>query len=234
MQEDSIPGIYETLKQCALISQSAGGIGLNIHNIRAKGSYIKGTNGTSNGIIPMIKVFNDTARYVDQGGGKRKGAFAIYLEPWHADIFEFLDLKKNHGKEELRARDLFYALWIPDLFMQRVEEDGEWSLFCPNENKRLHETYGDEFNALYEQYEREGRARKTIKAQDLWFAIVENQIETGTPYMLYKDAANRKSNQKNLGTIKSSNLCTEIIEYTSPDEIAVCNLASISLPKVCK
>lgn len=228
--EDSIPGIFETLTRCAKISQSAGGIGLSIHNVRAKGSYIKGTGGTSNGIIPMLKVYNDTARYVDQGGGKRKGAFAIYLEPWHADIFDFLDLKKNHGKEEMRARDLFYAMWISDLFMERVKADAEWSLFCPNEAKGLYNTYGDEFVALYEKYEAEGLARKTIKAQDLWFAILESQIETGTPYILYKDACNKKSNQKNLGTIRSSNLCTEIIEYTSPDEVAVCNLASISLP----
>jgi ribonucleoside-diphosphate reductase alpha chain len=230
-KDDSIEGIYDTLKQCALISQSAGGIGLSIHNIRATGSYIKGTNGTSNGIIPMLKVFNDTARYVDQGGGKRKGAFAIYLEPWHADIFEFLQLKKNHGKEELRARDLFYALWISDLFMKRVEENSTWTLMCPHECPGLSDTYGDEFEALYEKYEREGKGRKTIKAQDLWFEIIESQIETGTPYILYKDHANRKSNQKNLGTIKSSNLCTEIMEYTDKDEVAVCNLASIALPK---
>src|ERR1700759_698823 len=231
MKDDSIDGIYDTLKQTAKISQSAGGIGLSIHNLRATGSYISGTNGTSNGIIPMLRVFNDTARYVDQGGGKRKGAFAIYLEPWHADVFEFLDLRKNHGKEEMRARDLFYALWISDLFMQRVEANGEWSLFCPNEAPGLSECWGDEFVALYERYEREGKARKTIKAQDLWFAILDSQIETGTPYMLYKDAANSKSNQQNLGTIKSSNLCTEIMEYTSPDEVAVCNLASIALPR---
>ncbi len=231
MTEDSIPGIFETLARCAKISQSAGGIGLSVHNIRAKGSYIKGTGGTSNGIIPMLKVFNDTARYVDQGGGKRKGAFAVYIEPWHADIYDFLDLKKNHGKEELRARDLFYAMWIPDLFMERVKENGKWSLFCPNESPGLHECYGGEFEALYHKYEAEGRARKTINAQDLWFSILESQIETGTPYILYKDACNKKSNQKNLGTIKSSNLCTEIIEYTAPDEVAVCNLASISLSK---
>lgn len=231
MKDDSIDGIYDTLRQTAKISQSAGGIGLAIHGIRATGSYIGGTNGTSNGIIPMLRVFNDTARYVDQGGGKRKGAFAIYLEPWHADVFEFLDLRKNHGKEELRARDLFYALWIPDLFMKRVEENGDWSLFCPNEAPGLHETWGDEFEALYTKYEQEGKARKTVKAQELWFAIVEAQIETGTPYLLYKDSANRKSNQQNLGTIKSSNLCTEIIEYTSPDEVAVCNLASLALPR---
>lgn len=229
--DDSISGIFETLTRCAKISQSAGGIGLSIHNIRAKGSYIKGTGGTSNGIVPMLKVFNDTARYVDQGGGKRKGAFAVYLEPWHADIHDFLDLKKNHGKEEMRARDLFYAMWISDLFMKRVKEGADWSLFCPNEAPGLHDTYGAEFEALYTRYEEEGRARKTIKAQDLWFSILESQIETGTPYILYKDAANEKSNQKNLGTIKSSNLCTEIMEYTSADEVAVCNLASISLPK---
>jgi ribonucleoside-diphosphate reductase alpha chain len=231
MKDDSIDGIYDTLKQTARISQSAGGIGLSIHNIRATGTYIGGTNGTSNGIIPMLRVFNDTARYVDQGGGKRKGAFAIYLEPWHADIFEFLDLRKNHGKDELRARDLFYALWIPDLFMQRVETGGHWSLFCPHEAPGLHECWGSEFDELYTRYETEGRARRTVKAQDLWFAILDAQIETGTPYLLYKDSANRKSNQQNLGTIRSSNLCTEIIEYTSPDEVAVCNLASLALPR---
>ncbi|MGC4056967.1 MAG: ribonucleoside-diphosphate reductase subunit alpha [Chitinophagaceae bacterium] len=231
MKDDSIDGIYDTLKQTAKISQSAGGIGLAVHNVRATGSYIGGTNGTSNGLVPMLRVFNDTARYVDQGGGKRKGAFAIYLEPWHADVFEFLDLRKNHGKEELRARDLFYALWIPDLFMKRVETNGSWSLFCPNEAPGLHECFGADFEALYERYEEEGRARKTIKAQDLWFAILDAQIETGTPYLLYKDAANAKSNQQNLGTIKSSNLCTEIIEYTSEDEVAVCNLASLALPR---
>ena len=231
MKDDSIDGIYDTLKQTAKISQSAGGIGLSIHNVRATGSYIGGTNGTSNGLIPMLRVFNDTARYVDQGGGKRKGAFAIYLEPWHADVFEFLDLRKNHGKEEARARDLFYALWIPDLFMKRVEENGDWTLFCPNEAPDLHECFGEKFEALYEKYEQEGRGRRTIKAQELWFAIMESQIETGTPYMLYKDAANKKSNQQNLGTIKSSNLCTEIIEYTSADEVAVCNLASVALPR---
>jgi ribonucleoside-diphosphate reductase alpha chain len=231
MKDDSIDGIYDTLKQCAKISQSAGGIGISIHNVRATGSYIKGTNGTSNGIVPMLRVFNDTARYVDQGGGKRKGSFAVYIEPWHADIFEFLELKKNHGKEEMRARDLFFALWMPDLFMKRVEANGDWSLFCPAESPGLYDTYGAKFEALYEQYEKEGKARKTIKAQDLWFAILESQIETGTPYILYKDACNEKSNQKNLGTIRSSNLCTEIIEYTSPDEVAVCNLASIALPR---
>lgn len=231
MKQDSIDGIYDTLKDCALISQSAGGIGLSIHNIRAKGTFIKGTNGYSNGIVPMLRVFNDTARYVDQGGGKRKGSFAVYLEPWHADIFDFLELKKNHGKEELRARDLFYALWINDLFMERVEADAEWSLFCPHEAPNLAETYGEEFRALYLKYEQEGRAKQTIKARKLWFEILESQIETGSPFMLYKDAANEKSNQKNLGTIKSSNLCTEIIQYTSDKEIAVCNLASIALPK---
>ena len=231
MEDDSIDGIYNTLKNCAKISQSAGGIGLSMHNIRATGSYIRGTNGTSNGIVPMLRVFNDTARYVDQGGGKRKGSFAIYLEPWHADIFDFLQLKKNHGKEELRARDLFYALWIPDLFMERVEADGDWSLFCPNESPGLSDCYGEKFRELYLQYESDGRQRRTVKAQELWFAIMESQIETGTPYMLYKDACNEKSNQKNLGTIKSSNLCTEIVEYTAPDEIAVCNLASIALPR---
>jgi ribonucleoside-diphosphate reductase alpha subunit len=231
LKEDSISGIYDTLKQCAQISQSAGGIGLSVHDLRAKGSYIKGTNGTSNGIVPMLRVFNDTARYVDQGGGKRKGSFAIYLEPWHADVFDFLDLKKNHGKEELRARDLFYALWIPDLFMKRVEQNGDWTLMCPNECPGLADTWGQAFEELYEQYEREGKGRRTVKAQELWFKILESQIETGTPYMLYKDAANRKSNQQNLGTIRSSNLCTEIIEYTAPDEVAVCNLGSIALPK---
>lgn len=230
-QEDSISGIYDTLKQCAKISQNAGGIGLSIHDIRATGSYIKGTNGTSNGIVPMLRVFNDTARYVDQGGGKRKGSFAVYIEPWHADIFDFLELKKNHGKEEQRARDLFYALWIPDLFMKRVEENGDWTLMCPNECPGLADTHSAEFEALYTKYEAEGKGRKTIKAQDLWFKVLESQIETGTPYMLYKDAANAKSNQQNLGTIKSSNLCTEIIEYTAPDEVAVCNLASVALPK---
>ncbi|MEE3164263.1 MAG: ribonucleoside-diphosphate reductase subunit alpha, partial [Bacteroidota bacterium] len=230
-QEDSISGIYDTLKQCAKISQNAGGIGLAIHDIRATGSYIKGTNGTSNGIVPMLRVFNDTARYVDQGGGKRKGSFAIYIEPWHADIHDFLDLKKNHGKEEQRARDLFYALWIPDLFMKRVEENGEWTLMCPNECPGLADNHGAAFEKLYTKYEAEGKGRKTIKAQDLWFKILESQIETGTPYMLYKDAANGKSNQQNLGTIRSSNLCTEIIEYTAPDEVAVCNLASLALPK---
>ena len=234
MKEDSIDGIYDTLKQCAKISQSAGGIGLSIHNVRATGSYIKGTNGVSNGIIPMLRNFDMTARYVDQGGGKRKGSFAIYLEPWHSDIFEFLQLKKNHGKEELRARDLFYAMWIPDLFMKRVESNSDWSLFSPDEAKDLHETYGEEFEKLYEKFEKEGKARKTVKAQDLWFEILEAQIETGNPYILYKDACNIKSNQKNLGTIKSSNLCTEIVEYTSPDEVAVCNLASIALNKFVK
>jgi ribonucleoside-diphosphate reductase alpha chain len=226
-----VEGIYNTLKQTALISKNAGGIGLSIHKVRAKGSTIAGTHGTSNGIVPMLKVFNDTARYIDQGGGKRKGAFAVYLEPWHADIFEFLQLKKNHGAEELRARDLFYAMWINDLFMERVQADGEWSLFCPHECPGLDDCWGEEFTTLYNRYESEGKARRVIKAQELWFTILESQIETGTPYMLYKDAANRKSNQQHLGTIKSSNLCTEIIQYTSPDEIAVCNLASIALPK---
>lgn len=231
MKDDSIDGIYDTLKQTAKISQSAGGIGLSIHNVRATGSYISGTNGTSNGIIPMLRVFNDTARYVDQGGGKRKGAFAIYLEPWHADIFEFLDLRKNHGKEEMRARDLFYALWVSDLFMERVEANEEWSLFCPHEAPGLADCFGAEFVELYTRYEKEGRARRTVKAQELWFAVLDAQVETGTPYLLYKDAANSKSNQQNLGTIKSSNLCTEIMEYTDANEIAVCNLASLALPR---
>jgi len=230
MKDDSIDGIYDTLKQTAKISQSAGGIGLAIHNVRATGSYIRGTNGTSNGIVPMLRVFNDTARYVDQGGGKRKGSFAIYLETWHADIFDFLDLKKNTGKEEMRARDLFFAMWTSDLFMKRVEADTTWTLMCPNECPGLDNVYGDEFEALYTSYEAQGKGRKTVKARELWEKILESQIETGTPYMLYKDAANRKSNQKNLGTIRSSNLCTEIMEYTSADEVAVCNLASISLP----
>ncbi len=231
MKDDSIDGIYDTLKQCAKISQSAGGIGLSIHNVRAKGSYIKGTGGTSNGIVPMLRNFDMTARYVDQGGGKRKGSFAVYLEPWHADIFDFLDLKKNHGKDEMRARDLFYAIWMPDLFMQRVENNEMWSLFCPNEAPGLADVYGDDFDRLYQKYEAENKFRRQVKAQDLWFEILESQIETGTPYILYKDAANKKSNQKNLGTIKSSNLCSEIIEYTAPDEVAVCNLASLALPK---
>ena len=234
MKDDSIDGIYDTLKQTAKISQSAGGIGLSIHNVRATGSYISGTNGTSNGIVPMLRVFNDTARYVDQGGGKRKGSFAIYVEPWHADIFDFLDLKKNHGKEEMRARDLFYAMWIPDLFMQRVQDDAEWTLMCPNECPGLYDCHSEEFDALYHKYEAENKGRKTVKARELWEKILESQIETGTPYMLYKDAANRKSNQKNLGTIRSSNLCTEIMEYTSKDEVAVCNLASIALPMFVK
>ena len=234
MKDDSIDGIYDTLKQTAKISQSAGGIGLSIHNVRATGSYIAGTNGTSNGIVPMLRVFNDTARYVDQGGGKRKGSFAIYVEPWHADIFDFLELKKNHGKEEMRARDLFYAMWTPDLFMKRVEENADWTLMCPNECPDLYNVHGDEFDAMYLKYESEGRGRRTIKARELWEKILESQIETGTPYMLYKDAANRKSNQKNLGTIRSSNLCTEIMEYTAPDEVAVCNLASIALPMFVK
>lgn len=230
VQDDSIDGIYDTLKQTAKISQSAGGIGLSIHNVRATGSYIRGTNGTSNGIVPMLKVYNDTARYVDQGGGKRKGSFAIYMEPWHADVFDFLDLRKNTGAEEMRARDLFYAMWIPDLFMKRVEENGDWTLMCPNECPHLFDTYGDEFEKLYTSYEQVGKGRKTIKARELWEKILEAQIETGNPYMLYKDAANRKSNQKNLGTIRSSNLCTEIMEYTAKDEVAVCNLASIAVP----
>jgi len=230
MQDDSIDGIYDTLKQTAKISQSAGGVGLSIHNVRATGSYIRGTNGTSNGIVPMLRVFNDTARYVDQGGGKRKGSFAIYIETWHADIFDFLDLKKNTGKEEMRARDLFFAMWTSDLFMKRVQEDSTWTLMCPNECPGLYDVYGEEFEAMYTDYEFRGKGRKTIKARELWEKILESQIETGTPYMLYKDAANRKSNQKNLGTIRSSNLCTEIMEFTSSDEVAVCNLASISLP----
>jgi ribonucleoside-diphosphate reductase subunit M1 len=231
MKEDSIDGIYDTLKQCAVISKYAGGIGMSISNIRASQSYIRGTNGTSNGIVPMLRVFNNTARYVDQGGGKRKGSIAAYIEPWHADIFPFLDLRKNHGNESDRARDLFYALWIPDLFMKRVQSNGEWTLMCPNECPGLADCYGEEFEALYEKYEKEGKGRKTIKAQQLWFAILDSQVETGTPYMLFKDHCNKKSNQKNLGTIKCSNLCTEIVEYTSPDEVAVCNLASISLSK---
>jgi len=234
MKQDSIDGIYDTLKQTAKISQSAGGIGLSIHNVRSTGSYISGTNGTSNGIVPMLRVFNDTARYVDQGGGKRKGSFAIYIEPWHSDIFDFLDLKKNHGKEEMRARDLFYAMWIPDLFMKRVESNENWTLMCPNECPGLYDSHSEEFEKLYLNYEKEGKGRKTIKARELWEKILESQIETGTPYMLYKDACNRKSNQKNLGTIRSSNLCTEILEYTSEDEIAVCNLASIALPMFVK
>ena len=231
MVDDSIEGIYGTLKRCALISKAAGGIGLSASNIRASGSYIRGTNGTSNGLIPMLRVFNNTARFVSQGGGKRQGSFAVYLEPWHGDIFQFLDLKKNHGIEASRARDLFYALWIPDLFMKRVEANGEWSLMCPNECAGLVDTWGEEFEANYTKYESLGKVKRTIKAQDLWFAILDSQIETGTPYILYKDAANRKSNQQNLGTIRCSNLCTEIIEYTSPDEVAVCNLASIALPR---
>ena len=231
MTEDSIAGIFDTLKRCALISQSAGGIGVSIHNIRSTGSYIKGTGGISNGIIPMLRVFNDTARYVDQGGGKRKGAIAVYIEPWHLDIFDFIDIRKNHGKEEMRARDLFPALWIPDLFMQRVEADQMWSLFDPNEAQGLYEVYGEKFNELYTTYENEGKFRKQIKARELWTAILEAQIETGTPYMCYKDAVNEKSNQKNIGTIRSSNLCTEIMEYTNADEVAVCNLASLALPR---
>ncbi|GMH35229.1 hypothetical protein BSKO_03097 [Bryopsis sp. KO-2023] len=231
MKSDSIEGIYDTLKECACISKSAGGIGLSVHCIRSTGSYIRGTNGTSNGIVPMLRVFNDTARYVDQGGGKRKGAFAIYIEPWHADIFDWLELRKNHGKEEARARDLFYGLWVNDLFMKRVEANGKWSLFCPNEAPGLADVWGEEFEELYQKYEKEDRAKRVVDAQSLWFAILEAQVETGNPYMLYKDACNRKSNHQNLGTIKSSNLCTEIIEYTSPDETAVCNLASLALPR---
>merc|ERR1719410_867259 len=240
MKSDSIDGIYDTLKQCALISKSAGGIGVAVSNIRAKGGYVRGTNGYSNGLVPMLRNFNETARYVDQGGGKRKGSFAMYLEPWHADVFDFLELKKNHGKEEQRARDLFYALWIPDLFMRRVKEDGEWTLFCPNEaydadqGRGLIDMWGEEFERLYLRLEAERKGRKTVKAQQLWFRILESQMETGTPYMLYKDAANRKSNQQNLGTIHCSNLCTEIIEYTSKDEVAVCNLASVALPAFVK
>lgn len=230
MKDDSIEGIYDTLKTCALVSKHAGGVGLSVHSIRAAGTFIAGTNGISNGLVPMLRVFNNTARYVDQGGNKRPGAFAMYLEPWHADVFDYLDLRKNTGKEEQRARDMFYGLWIPDLFMKRVEADGDWSLMCPHECPGLPDCWGDEFEALYERYEREGRARRTIKAQKLWVAILEAQIETGTPYMVYKDACNRKSNQQNLGTIKSSNLCTEIVEYSAPDEVAVCNLASIALP----
>jgi ribonucleoside-diphosphate reductase alpha subunit len=236
LKSDSIDGIYSTLKDCALISKSAGGIGVAISNVRAKGAYIRGTNGHSNGLVPMLRNFNETARYVDQGGGKRKGSFAMYLEPWHADVFDFLELKKNHGKEEQRARDLFYALWIPDLFMRRVKEDGDWTLFCPNEafdeetGKGLMDVWGDEFERMYSRFEMEKKGRKTIKAQQLWFRILESQMETGTPYMLYKDHVNRKSNQQNLGTIHCSNLCTEIMEFTSPDEVAVCNLASIALP----
>merc|ERR1711871_1868018 len=240
MKEDSIDGIYDTLKQCALISKEAGGIGVAISNIRATGSYIRGTNGYSNGLVPMLRNFNETARYVDQGGGKRKGSFAMYLEPWHADVFDFLDLKKNHGKEEQRARDLFYGLWIPDLFMRRVKENADWTLFCPNEaydqesGRGLMDVWGDEFDKMYLALEAAGKGRKTVKAQQLWFRVLESQMETGTPYMLYKDAANRKSNQQNLGTIHNSNLCTEIIEYTSADEVAVCNLASISLASFTK
>ena len=228
MKDDSIDGIYDTLKSCACISKYAGGIGLSVHNIRSTGSYICGTNGSSNGIVPMLRVFNDTARYVDQGGGKRKGSFAIYLEPWHSDVFEFLDLKKNHGDENARARDLFYAMWIPDLFMKRVQADKQWTLFCPNVARGLHDTWGEEFETLYEKYESEGKGFRTVRAQELWFKIIESQVETGTPYMLYKDACNRKSNQQNLNTSSTS---TEIIEYTAPDEIAVCNLASICLSK---
>jgi len=230
MESDSIEGIYNTLKDCAMISKWAGGIGLHIHNVRASGSEIRGTNGTSNGIVPMLKVFNNTAKYVDQGGGKRNGSFAIYLEPWHGDIEIFLQMRKNHGDEELKARDLFYALWIPDLFMERVKKDGDWTLMCPDECPGLSDVYGDEFKELYEKYEGENRGKKTVKARDLWFQVLDAQMETGTPYLLYKDACNRKSNQQNVGMIKSSNLCTEIIEYSDSEETAVCNLASISLP----
>tara|TARA_B100000035_G_scaffold314142_1_gene329582 strand:- start:241 stop:2007 length:1767 start_codon:yes stop_codon:yes gene_type:complete len=230
MESDSIEGIYNTLKDCAMISKWAGGIGLHIHNVRASGSQIRGTNGTSNGIVPMLKVFNNTAKYVDQGGGKRNGSFAIYLEPWHGDIEIFLQMRKNHGDEELKARDLFYALWIPDLFMERVKKDGDWTLMCPDECPGLSDVYGDEFKELYEKYEGENRGKKTVKARDLWFQVLDAQMETGTPYLLYKDACNRKSNQQNVGMIKSSNLCTEIIEYSDSEETAVCNLASISLP----
>tara|TARA_Y100000389_G_scaffold158205_1_gene159565 strand:+ start:1142 stop:3493 length:2352 start_codon:yes stop_codon:yes gene_type:complete len=229
MEDDSIDGIYNTLKDCALISKWAGGIGLHIHNIRASGSHIRGTNGHSNGIVPMLKVFNNTAKYVDQGGGRRNGSFAIYLEPWHADIEIFLQMRKNHGDEELKARDLFYALWIPDLFMERVKSDGLWTLMCPDECPGLSDVYGDEFKKLYENYEEKSKTRQTMKARDLWFQILDSQMETGTPYLLYKDACNRKSNQKNIGTIKSSNLCTEIVQYSDANETAVCNLASIAL-----
>jgi ribonucleoside-diphosphate reductase alpha subunit len=231
VKDDSIDGIFDTLKDCAKISKHAGGIGVSVHNIRAKDSYIAGTNGISNGLVPMLQVYNDAARYVDQGGGKRKGSFAIYLEPWHADIFDFLELKKNHGKEEQRARDLFYALWIPDLFMERVKSNKDWTLMCPHECPGLPDVHSKEFNELYLKYEKEGKGRKTVKAQELWYKILESQIETGTPYMCYKDACNSKSNQQNLGTIKSSNLCSEVLQYTSPEEIAVCNLASIALPR---
>ena len=234
MEDDSIDGIFNTLKDCAMISKWAGGIGLHVHNVRSEGSHIRGTNGISNGLVPMLRVFNSTARYVDQGGGKRNGSFAVYLEPWHPDILDFLELRKNHGDEETKARDLFYALWVPDLFMKRVKENGSWSLFCPDQCPGLAEVYGAEFEALYTKYEREGKARKTMEARKLFFAVLESQMETGTPYMLYKDAANAKSNQKNLGTIKSSNLCTEIIEYSDKDETAVCNLASLSLSSFVK
>ena len=234
MESDSIKGIYNTLSDCAAISKWAGGIGLHVHNIRAAGSHIRGTNGTSNGLVPMLRVFNNTARYVDQGGGKRHGSFAIYLEPWHGDIFEFLEMKKNHGDEEMRARDLFYALWIPDLFMKRVAQDADWTLMCPDVCPGLSDCYGEKFEELYTKYENEGKGIKTVKARDVWFKILDSQMETGTPYMLYKDACNSKSNQKNLGTIKSSNLCTEIVEYSNDEETAVCNLASIALSKFIK
>ena len=234
MESDSIEGIYNTLKDCANISKWAGGIGLHIHNVRASGSHIRGTNGTSNGIVPMLRVFNNTARYVDQGGGKRNGSFAIYLEPWHSDIEDFLQMRKNHGDEEMKARDLFYALWIPDLFMKRVKENGMWTLMCPDECPGLSDVYGDKFETLYEKYEKENRGKKSVNAREIWFKILDSQIETGNPYMLYKDAANMKSNQQNLGTIKSSNLCTEIIEYSNQDQTAVCNLASIGLSRFVK
>ena len=230
MEDDSVDGIYNTLKDCANISKYAGGIGLHIHNVRASGTHIRGTNGTSNGIVPMLRVFNNTARYIDQGGGRRNGSFAMYLEPWHADIFPFLEMRKNHGDEEMKARDLFYALWIPDLFMKRVETNAKWTLMCPHECPGLSDVYGDEFEELYIKYENENKGRKTIDARKLWFHILDSQMETGTPYLLYKDAVNYKSNQKNLGTIKSSNLCTEITEFSNHEETAVCNLASIGLP----
>uniref|UniRef100_A0A6C0LTI4 ribonucleoside-diphosphate reductase n=1 Tax=viral metagenome TaxID=1070528 RepID=A0A6C0LTI4_9ZZZZ len=230
MEDDSVDGIYNTLKDCASISKYAGGIGLHIHNVRASGTHIRGTNGTSNGIVPMLRVFNNTARYIDQGGGRRNGSFAIYLEPWHADVFAFLEMRKNHGDEETKARDLFYALWISDLFMKRVETDGKWTLMCPHECPGLSDVYGEEFETLYTKYETEGKGRRTIDARKLWFHILDSQMETGTPYLLYKDAVNNKSNQKNLGTIKSSNLCTEITEFSNHEESAVCNLASIGLP----
>lgn len=230
MENDSVDGIYNTLKDCALISKWAGGIGLHIHNVRASGSHIRGTNGNSNGIVPMLKVFNHTAKYIDQGGGRRNGSFAIYLEPWHADVEMFLQMRKNHGDEELKARDLFYAVWVPDLFMERIKANGKWTLMCPDECPGLADVYGDEFVALYTKYEQEGRGRSTVNARDIWLQILDAQMETGTPYILFKDACNKKSNQKNIGTIKSSNLCTEVIQYSDDTETAVCNLASIALP----